>query len=167
MKRYILLAVITFAFGTTNSVAQDKGKSLKDTTKTDDTIEFYEVEIEGRQKNYRELLVGEWLIDTMRSQARAKPDALSSVVLSFQSDSTFSISSKCSNVSGTYRLKGTGISFSIIDASKITCEQPDQDFLLQKLLMQRVSAYTVENNILLLRDGSSNVVFRTSRKKSQ
>ena len=164
MKRYILLTVITIALGTADSFGQ--GKLLKDTSKAEDGVEFYEVEIEGRQKNYKELLVGQWSIDTMRSQARAKPDALSSVLLSFQSDSTFSISSNCSSVSGTYRLKGTGISFSITDAPKISCEHPDQDILMQKLLMQRVSAYSVENNILLLRDGSSNVVFRTSRKKS-
>jgi heat shock protein HslJ len=165
MKRYILLAVTAFTFGSFNSFAQDKGKSLRDTSNAQEIVEYYDVEIEGRQKNYMELLAGNWSIDTMRSQARAKPDVLLSVALFFQTDSTFSISSQCSKVTGTYRLKGTGINFAIIDASKTACEHLEQDVLLQKLLTQRVSAYTVENDVLLLRDGSSNVVFKASRKK--
>lgn len=165
MKKYMFLAVTAFTLGTVNSFAQDKGKSIKDTSIAEETVEFYEVEIEGRQKNYRELLVGKWAIDTMRSQARAKPDALLSVQLFFQTDSIFSISSDCGKVSGTFRLKGTGIGFSITDASKMTCDKLEQDALLQKLLTQRVSAYTVENNTLLLRDVSGNVVFRASRNK--
>lgn len=165
MKIFNLLTITAFTLVTSNLFAQKKGNALKDTSKVEEVVEFYEVEIEGRQKNYKDLLLGKWTIDTLRSQARAKPDALINVVLSFQIDSTFSISSECSSVSGTYRLKGTGMSFSIIDASKGACEDLVSGALIQKLLTQRVSAYTVENNTLLLRDGSSNVIFRASRKK--
>jgi heat shock protein HslJ len=164
MKKYIPQICVFFLFSV-NCFAQIKVKPVRDTLAVEDSIEYYEVEIEARQKNYMELLAGSWSIDTMRRQARAKPEALSDVYLSFLTDSSFSGSTGCNVVDGTYRLMGASIKFLTINSAKIACDRSDQEAALQRLLTQTVSAYTVEDDALLLRDGSSNVVFRGRRKK--
>ena len=166
MKRFKLdILILLFTFLSIDIYAQKDAKPLRNTSTFKDSIEYYEVEIEGRQKNYKELLMGNWSIDTMRQQARAVPDGLVSMFLNFQTDSTFSLRLSCNQLQGTYRLKGTSIKFMDINMVKTDCRETEQEFMVKKLLTQTVSAYTVENDILLLRDGSSNVIFKASRKK--
>src|SRR5688572_7334582 len=92
MKSYKLhILILVFTFLSVDIYAQNDAKLRRVTSIIKDSIEYYEVEIEGRQKNYKELLAGNWSIDTMRRQARAVPDGLISMSLTFQSDSTFSL----------------------------------------------------------------------------
>jgi heat shock protein HslJ len=102
----------------------------------------------------------------MRRQAKALPDVLNNIEINFDTDSTFSVGTGCGRLVGIYRLKGTSVKFMNVNLTNTTCEFTEQEAALQKLLSQTVSAYTVESNILLLRDGSSNVIFRASRKKN-
>lgn len=166
MRRYI--PQFCLFFGCLFSItcfAQKKAKSERDNAVIQDSVVYYEVEIGVNQKNYIEWLAGSWSVDTMRRQARAVPEVLSNVALSFTTDSTYSGNIGCSTVSGTYKLKGTGIKFLTFHSTKEACTQQDQQAAFQRLLTQTVSAYTIDGDVLLLRDGSSNVVFRAHRKK--
>lgn len=165
MKKYIAPICVFFSCFLSFSCFAQKGKPVRDTMTVEDSIVYYEVEIGVNQKNYMDILAGSWSIDTMRRQARAVPEALSNVSLNFDTDSTFSGSSGCINMNGTYRLKGTSIKFLSINPLSTTCQPSDQETALQRLLTQTVSAYTVDSDALLLRDGSSNVVFKAHRKK--
>ena len=166
MKRYVLhVGVFLCCLISMDAFAQKKQKAAKEPVVVADSIEFYEVEIGVNQKNYMAQLAGGWVIDTMRTQARALPEALSGVVISFDSDSTFSGNTGCNKVNGNFRLKGTSIKFLTLNSTKMACEGMESEASLQRLLTGTVSAYTVENDVLLLRDGSSNVVFRAHRKK--
>lgn len=166
MNKYILqVGVFFFCLLSLDVMAQKKAKPVKEETVVADSIEFYEVEIGVNQKNYMTQLAGSWLVDSMQRQQRAVPEALSNVVISFDSDSTFSGSTGCNSVNGTLRLKGTSIKFLTINSTKAACDGSEVETALQQLLTRTVSAYTVENDVLLLRDGSSNIVFRAHRKK--
>lgn len=168
MIRYFLQVCVFFCcMHTDNAFAQKKEKPVKEPVSVHDSIqiEYYEVEIGSNQKNYMVQLAGSWVVDTMHRQARSIPEVLSNVTLSFDTDSTFSGHTGCNNVSGNFRLKGTSIRFLTLNATKRGCEQLEREMVLQRLLTQTVSAYTVDGNVLLLRDGSSNVVFRAHRKK--
>jgi heat shock protein HslJ len=168
MIRYILQVCVFFlCVQSGEALGQKKEKPAKEPVSVLDSIkiEYYDVEIGVNQKNYMEQLAGNWVIDTMHRQARAVPEALHSVTLSFDTDSTFSGSTGCNKVTGTFRLKGTSIKFLTIHSTKMACEQLDREAALQRLLTHTVSAYTVDGDVLLLRDGSSNVVFRAHRKR--
>lgn len=165
MKKYITPICVFISCFLSFSCFAQKGKPVKDTMAVEDSIVYYEVEIGVNQKNYIDLLTGSWAVDTMRRQARAVPEALSNVSLNFETDSTFSGSSGCIKLNGTYRLKGTSIKFLTINPASTACQPSDQEAALQRLLTQTVSAYTVDSYALLLRDGSSNVVFKAHRKK--
>lgn len=165
MKKYITPICVFFSCFLSSICFAQKEKSVRNAIAVEDSIVYYEVEIGVNQKNYMDLLVGNWLIDTMRRQARAVPEALSNVSLKFDTDSTFSGSSGCIILNGTYRLKGTSIKFLSVNPASTACQPSDQEAALQRLLTQTVSAYTVDSDALLLRDGSSNVVFKAHRKK--
>lgn len=168
MIRYILqVCVFFFCIQSGEAFAQKKERPAKELVSVQDSIkiEFYDVEIGVNQKNYMEQLAGNWVVDTMHRQARAIPEALHNTTLSFDTDSTFSGSTGCNKVTGAFRLKGTSIKFLTINSTKMACEQLDREITLQRLLTHTVSAYTVDGDVLLLRDGSSNVVFRAHRKR--
>lgn len=137
----------------------------KDTpvTLVKDSIEFYETDFEARQKNYRELLIGTWIIDSMHRQARMETDFLTNVSLTF-SDSTFTGSGGCNSINGKYTLKGTSIKFSDVISTKMACDRLEQEDAFLQLLQYTVSAYTVTQNVLWLRDGASNIVFHGRKK---
>jgi heat shock protein HslJ len=165
-KSSALVFLLLFVLISGDAYSQSKGKPNRDTSYIEDSVVYYEIEIEGRQRNYKDLLVGTWTIDNMRRQAKALPDVLNNIEINFDTDSTFSVGTGCGRLVGIYRLKGTSVKFMNVNLTNTTCEFTEQEAALQKLLSQTVSAYTVESNILLLRDGSSNVIFRASRKKN-
>lgn len=166
MNKYILLTFLCFFnLASVSCFAQRKERPRRDTMPPKDSIEYYEVEIGVKQKNYLDLLAGNWTLDTMRRQARAVPEVLANVSINFLTDSTYSGSLGCHKIEGAYRLKGASIKFLSLNSSNGTCQPSDQEVALQRLLTQTVSAYSAENDVLLLRDGSSNVVFRAHRKK--
>lgn len=126
-----------------------------------DKIEYYETEYEVRQKDYLAQLAGEWTVNTMQRQSMLPVENLSDISIRLNSDKTFEAGLSCGTLTGTYSLKGTSIKF--LTDGNADCSNNEQMSELVKLLTQRVSAYTVENRSLLLRDGSSNIIFRASK----
>lgn len=161
MKHYLLLFILfcaAIASCTSTRNTERKRNIVYDTT-VKDSIEFYEQEIEIRQKNHLEKLMGGWTIVTMRRQSQMQEEQLSNVYILFTSDSTFTGKAGCNNMNGRYVLKGTSIKFSDIITTKMACDKLEQETAFLQLLQNTVSAYTVNNNQLLLRDGASNIVF--------
>ena len=130
---------------------------------TSTKVEYYETDFEARQKDYLNLLMGDWTISTMQRQARLNSENLNNVALSLNADKTFRIATACSTISGTYSVKGTSIRFNTIVSASNGCGTTEQESELVRLLGQTVSAYTVNSNSLLLRDGTSNIVFRAEK----
>lgn len=128
-----------------------------------DSIEFYETDFKVKQKSYKKEMEGKWTVSTMRRQQKAELEQLSGVTIEFSTDSSFSGKAPCNRIGGVYTLKGTSIKFSRIFATKMACNKLEQESAFLKLLEETVSAYTVEGNKLLLRDGSSNIVFELRR----
>lgn len=164
MKKLVLGAVLCLcAFASCTAQKKAKRPVQDSTNYVKDSVEFYETTFETRQKDYRELLIGEWIIDTMHRQAKLPGEKLQGVHIAF-ADSTFTGNAGCNRVSGKYTLKGTSIRFSDIISTKMACPQIETETALLQLLENTVSAYTVSKTSLWLRDGSSNIVFHASRK---
>ena len=166
MKLFILIFVgfcsVTLSCTSTRNTERT-GKTVYDTT-LKDSIEYYEAEVEVRQKDYRQQLMGGWNILTMRRQSQVAEEQLSNVFIVFTSDTTFNGKAGCNNMSGRYQLKGTSIKFSDIITTKMACDKLEQETAFLSLLQNTVSAYTVNDNQLLLRDGASNILFIGSRR---
>ena len=126
-------------------------------------VEYFDTDFEARQKDYMNLLMGDWTISTMQRQARLNAENLTNTSLRLNADRTFKISSVCSNITGTYSVKGTSIKFNDVVANNNGCSVTEQENEMMRLLGHTVSAYTVSSNSLLLRDGSTNIVFRAGR----
>jgi heat shock protein HslJ len=109
-------------------------------------------------------LEGKWEVVSMQRQQKADKETLSNVYIEFRNDLSFGGNASCNNMSGVYTLKGTSVKFSNIISTKMACNNLDQENAFLQLLEDRVSAYTVDANKLLLRDGSSNIVFECIRK---
>jgi heat shock protein HslJ len=128
----------------------------------DSTI-WYDAEIGTRQRSYKKELQGNWNISVMRRQQKAIPEKLNGAVIGFGPDSAFTGKASCNELGGVYILKGTSIKFSKIVASKNSCADIDRETEFLKLLERTVSAYSVSDEKLLLRDGASNIVFECER----
>ncbi len=169
MKRQLFsFIILTIFFVTGCSSQKQTAKSNRivrgDTTIQKDSIVYYEVDIVANQKNYMDLLIGSWAIDTMRRQSRMEAEPLTGIFIKFNADSSFNGNAGCNQMSGKYILKGTSIKFSNIITTKMACDKLEQETAFLQLLQETVSAYSVDKSKLLLRDGSSNIVFNASRK---
>ncbi len=166
-KILYLIAIVLFTI--TSCAPRQKQVVTKvirqDTTMIKDSIEFYETEFEARQKNYLDILVGSWTIDTMHRQVRLPGENLTDVYLTFNTNSTFSGNAGCNRISGKFVLKGTSIKFENIISTKMACPKLEEETAFLKLLQETVSAYTVTQSTLWLRDGASNIVFHASRRR--
>jgi len=137
------------------------GTGPADTTK--DSVIFYDQEIKTKQKSYKKELEGKWEIVSMQRQQKAEKEMLSNVYIEFRNDFSFVGNAPCNKISGIYTLKGTGVKFTNIISTKMACNTLDQETAFLQLLEDRVSAYSVGPDKLLLRDGSSNIVFECNR----
>lgn len=168
MKRLIYFLSLCILFIMACTAQKQSGKPYKigrgDTTIKKDSVEYFEVDIIGRQKNYMDILIGSWTIDTMHRQAKMAGERLNGVFLNFKADSSFNGNAGCNNISGKYILKGTSIKLNNIIATKMACDKLEQETEFLRLLQETVSAYTVDKTRLLLRDGSTNIIFHASRK---
>ena len=133
------------------------------TDNTKDSIVYYDLEVKAKQVSYKKELEGEWKVINMRRQQKAELESLSGVILNFTVDSTFAGKAPCNRIGGIYTLKGTSIRFSKLFSTKMACDRLDQESAMLRLLEETVSAYTVSPNSLLLRDGSSNIIFECAR----
>jgi len=171
MKRLLSLAAIATVVsvfiscsGEKNSMA-GRPQVLRATDQSGlvkDNVTFYDEEIKAKQRSYKKELMGQWNIVVMHRQQRAVPEDLSNVTLIIN-DSTFTGKAPCNNMGGHYTLKGTSIKFSDIYSTKMACSNLEQEAAFIKLMEETVSAYSVSDSKLLLRDGSSNIVFECVR----
>jgi heat shock protein HslJ len=137
-------------------------RTITDTTMRD-SVEFVETPFEARQANDKQKLIGKWAVTTMRRQSKAELEMLSNCFIEFAADTSFSGKAPCNSIGGIYVIKGTSIRFSRIFATRMACDKLEQETWMTRLLEERIVAYTVTDDKLLLRDGSSNVVFECTR----
>lgn len=126
-------------------------------------VEYYETDFEVRQKDYINLLTGTWTINSMQRQARLPIENLSGMTLVLNTDRSFNIKADCGNITGNYTVKGTSIKFSNVSSNTNSCTNTEQVSELVRLLSNTVSAYTVDNSSLWLRDGSTNIIFKAGK----
>jgi heat shock protein HslJ len=124
---------------------------------------WYDAEIRTIQKSYRKELEGKWNITVMHRQQKAIPEKMNDVFITFSPDSAFSGKAPCNTMGGVYTLKGTSIRFSKIISTMMACPQMELESAFLKLLEQTVSAYSVSEKKLFLRDGASNIVFECQK----
>ena len=166
MKRIIFLSLAGILIFSVKSSAQVKAGTIIRTQETaaKDSIVIYEVDIATRQKSFMNLLVGTWDIKTMKKQSKIDADYLNSVTLTLNNDSTFTGQASCNKIWGKFSIKGTSIKFNNIASTKMSCSKQEEETWFLQLLQETVSNYTVSQPKLLLRDGSSNIVFEANRK---
>ena len=131
---------------------------------TQDSTIWYDAEIGTRQRSYKKELQGNWTITVMHRQQKAVPEKLNGAVIGFGPDSAFTGKAPCNELGGVYTLKGTSIKFSKIVAAKNACPDTEKEGEFIRLLAGTVSAYSVSDEKLLLRDGASNIVFECERQ---
>ncbi len=164
MKIYAFALLLLIVLGTSASAQLKAGTIVRTkAASAPDSIEYYETDYATRQKSYMNLLVGTWYVTTMKRQPRIKAVVLTDVVLNLKSDFTFTGRASCNEISGKLSIKGTSIKFNGIAAPKNICAKTEEERWMLKLLQETVSNYTVTNNTLWLRDGSSNVVFEARK----
>jgi heat shock protein HslJ len=129
-----------------------------------DSFVYYETEVEVRQHSDFDKLVGKWKVNTMRRQQRAVLEKLDNVTLEMKSDSSFGGKGGCNTYNGMFMVKGMSMKFRDIVSAKVPCPKSDQENAFFRLLQSTVSAYSVEGDKLLLRDGASNILFELSRR---
>lgn len=129
-----------------------------------DSVEYYDAEVQIRQKDFTNALSGNWVVNTMKRQARIDEETLTNVSLQMNRDGTFTGKGGCNNIRGTYVLKGSSIKFSNIISTKMACANLEQETAFLQLLEGTVSAFSVTGNQLLLRDGSSNILFMATKQ---
>ena len=133
------------------------------TVPVEDSVIEYETNYKTKQKSYKKELLGEWKVITMRRQQKAELESLTNVTLRFSADTSFGGKAPCNGYGGTYILKGTSVKFSHIIHTMMACDNIEKENAFLNLLENTVSAYSVDGSKLLLRDGSSNVVFECKR----
>ncbi len=167
MRRIIrvgsILVTITLLLSCSGEKKSTATRKPTHTEEVKDSIVFYDTEIRSKQKSYKKELQGSWNVVTMRRQQKAELESLSGVSIEFRADSAFNGKAPCNRIGGVYILKGTSIKFSKIFATKMACDNLEQETVFLKLLEETVSAYSVSDTKLLLRDGSSNIVFECVR----
>ena len=129
-----------------------------------DSVVYYETDFETRQKNYLDQMDGTWTIATMQQQARLDIEPVSGTSISFSKDMHIILRTPCGDFTGRFDIKGTGVRITDLAQNKnMDCAGALQQNTLIHLLQDRVSAYTVSSNELLLRDNATNIVFRLKR----
>lgn len=100
----------------------------------------------------------------MRRQPKVNAETLTNTFLTINEDSSFTGSSGCNRISGKFILKGTGIKFSNVAATKMACDKMEQESALLRLLQQSISKYSVAGDKLYFRDGVGNIILEARRK---
>ncbi len=170
MKKLLCLTSLVIIFFSNTAIAQKVKYKAGTIVRTqvdnsNDSIVYYDSDIDTRQKSYMNLLTGNWLVTTMHRQARMPAENLVDISLTLKADSTFSSTVGCDATTGIMSVKGTSIKFKEIKPPSDNCKLNEQQEWILKLLNQTVSAYSVTSSNLLLRDVSGNIVFEAVRNK--
>ena len=164
LKRVILLANLFYCI---TSNAQLNAGTIVRTKEVagKDSIIYYETDVATRQKSFMNLLVGTWVITTMKKQSQMAPDHLTAITLTLNKDSSFTGQGSCNKIWGKLGVKGTSIKFNNIASTRVACSKQEEEKWLLQLLRETVSNYSVTGHSLLLRDVSGNIVFEAERMK--
>jgi heat shock protein HslJ len=165
--KYFKLLMIALAIGSSFQLsAQLKAGTIVRSKEVAgrDSVVFYETDIATRQKSYMNLLTGTWDVKIMKKQTKADTDHLNGVTLTLNGDSSFTGQASCNKIWGKFSIKGTSIKFNDIASTKMICGKQEEENWFLQLLQETVSNYSVTKPTLLLRDGSSNIVFEARRK---
>jgi heat shock protein HslJ len=159
----LLLVVLANASSAQRRINVKHENNPKSGDTVPDSVVYYDENISVKQKSFKKSLEGKWEVISMRRQQKASLETFADVFIVFGADSSFSGKAPCNIYGGVYILKGTGIHFSQIVSTMIACDNLDQEKAFLDLLQNRVSAFTVIRDTLLLRDGASNIVFECRR----
>ena len=136
---------------------------VRDVEDTTTIVQVVETDVEARQKSDLSKMIGKWEVTSMRRQQKAELENLSNVYFELNPDLTFAGKGGCNNMSGKFAVKGSSIKFNSIATTKMSCDNMDKENAFLNLLENRVSEYTYKGDVLLLRDGASNIVFECKR----
>ncbi|MGC4034692.1 MAG: META domain-containing protein [Chitinophagaceae bacterium] len=156
----ILLLVLSACSGEKKSGA-GKPRIIGEGNPKDSAV-YYNAEIGTIQRSYKKELQGKWNITVMHRQQKAIAEIMNDVSITF-ADTSILGKAPCNTFYGKYILKGTSVKFSEILSTKMACSQLEQENMFIKLLEQTVSAYSVSDKKLYLRDGASNIVFECEK----
>lgn len=164
LKSFALLISVCYCI---TSTAQINAGTIIRTKEVpgNDSIVFYETDYATRQKSFMNLLVGSWVITSMKRQSHKNPEHLTGVTLTLNKDSSFTGQGSCNKIWGKFSVKGTSIKFIDIASTRRACNRLEEEKWLLQLLRQAVTNYTVATPNLLLRDVSGNIVFEAERTK--
>lgn len=127
-----------------------------------DSIVYYKTTFDVEQKDYLPQMLGTWVVQTMQRQTKLPEETLN-VSFRLNEDKTYVIGTSCGEVKGTYSVKGVSIKFIDAAYNRNNCAGTEQLDEMVRLLTNTVSMYTVNGNMLFLKDNSSNNLFRITR----
>ena len=163
MKYFCTLAVLVLAAcTTTKKTTLTSNGSNQALSEPADSIVYYKTTFEAEQKDYLPFMLGNWVVQTMQRQAKLPEETLN-ISLQLNEDRTFVARTGCGDMKGTYTVKGVSIKFHHIDFNRSNCANSEQLDEMVRLLTYTVSMYTVNGNMLTLKDNSSNNIFRATR----
>lgn len=159
---YLLLFVFLAACTSTRQTAITSDGTYQARQTPADGVEYAKFTFVADQKDFFTKLQGQWLIHTMQRQAQLPEETLN-LALHLYEDRTFVSPTACGDITGTYSVKGVSIRFGDVAYNSTACEQQEKIKEMIRLLKQNVSLYTVNGNMLFLKDNSGNNVFRITR----
>ena len=163
MKSFLVSAVLLLAAcSSTRQTTVHSDGTYQAKTEAPNGISFAKMTFVADQKDYLPQLQGQWLIHTMQRQAQLPEETLN-LALRLHGDKTFVAATACGDISGTYSVKGVSIRFGDVRYDNTVCENKEKLDEMVRLLTQSVSLYTVNGNMLFLKDNSGNNVFRVTR----
>lgn len=164
MKQVFALAVL-FSMAAcsptepTTLVSTSNNQALKSKT---DSVAYAQLTFVADQKNNMPMMLGSWLVHTMQRQS-ALPEESLYIPLQLNEDQTFTVSTPCGEMKGTYTIKGVSIKFKDAGFNHSNCTSTEKLDEMVRLLTKSVSLYAYNGNMLFLKDNSGNNVFRATR----
>ena len=164
MKSLCTLAVLCMAIAcsTPRATTFNHTSSHQALSEQADSTTYARLTFVADQKDYLPMMLGPWLVHTMRRQTTLPEETLN-LPLHLNGDQTFVASTSCGDIRGKYSVKGVSIRFLDVSYSPENCSNTAQFDEMVRLLTNTVSLYAVNGNMLFLKDNSGNNVFRATR----
>ncbi|MEI6948320.1 META domain-containing protein [Paraflavisolibacter sp. H34] len=159
-----LIPFILFLLFACDSYAQLKAGTIRVRREVaQDSIIYEEDPVVAKHADYMDSIAGNWEVVTMKRQTGRETDYMVNASLVLNKDSTFTGNTGCNTFSGKFSLKGSSIRFNQVTATEKACTFQEQESWYLRLLQNTISRFTVTNDELWLRDGSSNIVFEAKK----
>lgn len=154
---WLLTACSTQEKNTLSSTSNNQAKAVPVEAESASKLSFV-----AHQKNDMPVMLGAWLVHTMQRQI-AMPEETLYLSLHLNNDQTYSINTPCGDMKGQFMVKGMSIKFlnATYDANR--CGDTEKLDEMARLLKHSVSLYAFNGNMLFLKDGAGNNVFRATR----